>query len=315
MTAVSSVEAQARLQANLLQIWGRLLESTDLSIDDDFFDKGGDSLLATEMMLELERLVGKPVPETLLFETSTIRTLTDKLTQTQKLELKPAVKIGKVFNGGTPLLFFHGDWTAGGFYVQNLARKLGPELSVIAIAPHGTRDQPMLPSIEAMAAERLPAILDAQSNGPYRLGGHCVGAAVAFETARLLMARGEQVELVAMVEPLWIVDGEFLKLPQTSSIQSNEAVTPANVDSDPIILEEYRECLLRYSPAPLSASLIIFSSEFDGRPWSQLGSDCELFEVAGGHYDWITIRADNFADKLKSRLLRARTAVEGQNGG
>ena len=188
--------------------------STDLSIDDDFFDKGGDSLLATEMMLELERLIGKPIPETLLFETSTIRTLTDRLTQTQELQLKPAVKIGAVSSGETPLLFFHGDWTAGGFYVQNLARKLGPELPVIAIAPHGMRGQPMPQSIEAMAADRLPAIMEAQPGGPYRLGGHCVGAAVAFETARLLLARGHQVELVAMVDPLWIVDGEISKTPR-----------------------------------------------------------------------------------------------------
>ena len=122
---------------------GRLLETTDLSIDDDFFDKGGDSLLATEMMLELERLIGKPIPQTLLFEASTIRTLTDRLIQAQALQLKPAVKIGAVSSGETPLLFFHGDWTAGGFYVQHLARKLGSELPVIAIAPHGMHGQPV----------------------------------------------------------------------------------------------------------------------------------------------------------------------------
>ena len=40
---------------------GPRLESTDLSIDDNFLDKGGDSLLATELMSELERLIGKPI--------------------------------------------------------------------------------------------------------------------------------------------------------------------------------------------------------------------------------------------------------------
>ena len=89
------------LHADLLRIWSRLLETTDLSIDDDFFDKGGDSLLATEMMLELERLIGKSIPETLLFEASTIRTLTDRLTQAQELQLEPVVKIGAVSSGET----------------------------------------------------------------------------------------------------------------------------------------------------------------------------------------------------------------------
>jgi hypothetical protein len=61
--------------------------------------------------------------------------------------------------------------------------------------------------------------------------------------------------------------------------------------------------------------LIIFISEFDGRPWSRLGGDYELFEVVGGHYDWITIRAEAFVDRLKSRLRRIRAAAEGQNDG
>jgi acyl carrier protein len=327
MKAETFAGAQARLHAELLRVWSRLLESTDLSIDDDFFDKGGDSLLATEMMLELERLIGKSIPETLLFETSTIRTLTDRLTQTQELQLKPAVKIGAVSSGETPLLFFHGDWTAGGFYVQNLARKLGPELPVVAIAPHGMRGQPMPQSIEAMAVDRLPAIMEAQPRGPYRLGGHCVGAAVAFETARLLLARGHRIELVAMIDPLWVVDGEFSKTPQESvsegesteifeiEAKPDDAPTLADLASDPIILEQYRDCLVRYSPAPLSVPLIIFISEFDGRPWSRLGGDYELFEVVGGHYDWITIRAEAFVDRLKSRLRRIRAAAEGQNDG
>ena len=49
----------------LLRIWSRLLETSDLSIDDDFFDKGGNSLLATELMLELRKLTGKALPDSL----------------------------------------------------------------------------------------------------------------------------------------------------------------------------------------------------------------------------------------------------------
>jgi len=312
--------AEPALHADLLRIWSHLLETTDLSIDDDFFDKGGDSLLATDLMLELERLIGKPLPQTLLFEVSTIRTLTDRLTRAQELQLNPAVRIGTVSSGETPILFFHGDWTAGGFYVQNLARKLGPDLSIIAIAPHGMHGELMPSSIEAMAADRLPAIIEAQPRGPYRLGGHCVGAAVAFETARLLMEKGHQVELVAMVDPLCIVDGEILKMIRESAESETElfntecaATALPDLRGNPIVLEQYREVLIRYCPSPLSVPLIIFTSEFDGRPWCRLGRDYEICEIVGGHYDWLTLRADAFTDKLKARLRRIRMAVEGPN--
>ena len=51
-----------------------------------------------------------------------------------------------------------------------------------------------------MAADRLPLILEAQPEGPYRLCGYCVGGMVAFEAARLLLAAGKEVEMVFMID-------------------------------------------------------------------------------------------------------------------
>jgi len=194
-----------RLHSDILRIWSRLLGSPDLSIDDDFFDKGGDSLLAAELMLELRRLTGKPIPDSLLFESSTVRSLAQRLSEKKTPQAKVAVRVGAASDGAKPLLFFHGDWTTGGFYVEHLARKLGPEVSLVAVAPHGIGDEPIPPSIEEMAVERLPAILDMQPTGPYRLAGHCIGGIVALETARLLMKLNHRVETVG---------GGVLRLPR-----------------------------------------------------------------------------------------------------
>ena len=78
---------------------------------------------------------------------------------------------------------------------------LGPDRPILAIAPHGV-DGERVPSIEEMAADRLPLILEAQPRGPYVLGGHCNGALVAFETARLLVNAGHHVDLVVMFDPV-----------------------------------------------------------------------------------------------------------------
>ena len=188
-----------RLHSEILRIWERLLESSDLSIDDDFFDKGGDSLLAVELMLELGKLTGKALPDSLLFESSTVRALAQRLSEKEAPQRKVAVRVGAASDDAKQLLFFHGDWTRGGFYVEHLARKLGSEISLIAVAPHGPGGEPIPPSIEEMAADRLPAILEAQPTGPYRLAGHCVGGIVALETARLLMKLNHQVETVVMI--------------------------------------------------------------------------------------------------------------------
>ena len=59
MTEETIGDGPDRLRSDILRIWSRLLETSDLSIDDDFFDKGGDSFLATELMLELRQVTGK----------------------------------------------------------------------------------------------------------------------------------------------------------------------------------------------------------------------------------------------------------------
>lgn len=188
------------LAVQLTAIWERLLEVGPLNLDDDFFERGGDSLLAMEMLAELDKLTGTAVPESILFEASTIRQLARKLYERSELEPKYLVEIN---SGGhwPPLVFFHGHYIWGGAYLTVALTKLvGSSQPMLVVAPHA--DSKTIPnSIEAMAADRLPLILKAQPEGPYRLCGICLGGIVAFETARLLIAAGKEVEMVVMIDP------------------------------------------------------------------------------------------------------------------
>jgi thioesterase domain-containing protein len=51
-----------------------------------------------------------------------------------------------------------------------------------------------------MASSYVQAVRSRQSEGPYRLGGYCIGGGVAFEMARQLEAVGESVELLVLVD-------------------------------------------------------------------------------------------------------------------
>lgn len=69
----------AALQAELVKIWKQLLRTDDLGIDDDFFEKGGSSLMAMDLHVEIQRLMGKRLPATLLSQASTVRQLAEVL--------------------------------------------------------------------------------------------------------------------------------------------------------------------------------------------------------------------------------------------
>ena len=202
----SAFSATEELESELMALWIKFLKNPDLTANDDFFESGGDSLLAMELHLDIERLIGKSVPPSILLETGTVRQAAQRLAG--EVTPKSTVRVG----GGNGRLFhfFHGDFNNGGISVRRLSAVLGPDRPILAVAPHGMDGSPLPTSIEDMAAERLPQILEAQPEGPYVLGGHCNGALVAFETARKLIDAGHQVDLVVMIDPVDVYSWHFV---------------------------------------------------------------------------------------------------------
>jgi thioesterase domain-containing protein len=103
--------------------------------------------------------------------------------------------------GKPPFVFIDGDFWGDGFYVRQLAAELGPDYPFYDLHAHG-RYTDTVPSIEEMAADYRRLLTAAGLRGPFRLGGHCNGAIIAWELARQLLAAGERVELVVMIEPM-----------------------------------------------------------------------------------------------------------------
>ncbi|TFF01644.1 amino acid adenylation domain-containing protein [Pseudomonas sp. BCA14] len=74
---VTHYAAQTPLQAQLMELWAELLELPvhGLSIDDSFFNRGGHSILLSNLLLRLRERFGRSPSLGRFFETPTIRTL------------------------------------------------------------------------------------------------------------------------------------------------------------------------------------------------------------------------------------------------
>ena len=75
----------------LTGIWGRLLQTFPIMKDDNFFDLGGDSLLAVNMFLEVERATGHHYEITTIYDAPTDKFLPgNHVDETLKVALPPA---------------------------------------------------------------------------------------------------------------------------------------------------------------------------------------------------------------------------------
>jgi natural product biosynthesis luciferase-like monooxygenase protein/amino acid adenylation domain-containing protein len=99
----------------------------------------------------------------------------------------------------TPLFIVHPGAGVTHDYLV-LAGHLGPDQPFYALQSPGLAGGELFDSVPGMATRYLEAVRSVQPRGPYRLGGWCTGGVVAFEMARQLLERGEEVELLVLLD-------------------------------------------------------------------------------------------------------------------
>jgi acyl-CoA synthetase (AMP-forming)/AMP-acid ligase II/thioesterase domain-containing protein len=189
------------LEYQLTQIWEDVLGLRPLSTTDDFFDLGGTSLVAARMMEAIAKVHGRTLHPAVLFSAPTVQRLARLLEGTP--DPAPGSRpLTEVQRGGRrrPFVFLHGHHIGGGLYCRDLARQLAPEQPFFTLSPYGIGAEGAPPTIEGLAEAYLQTLRAAQPAGPYLLGGYSHGGLIAFEMARRLVALGERVPLLVVVD-------------------------------------------------------------------------------------------------------------------
>ncbi len=197
----SFVPPRDALETQLAQIWCDVLGIPAASVHDNFFEHGGESILALKMFVRIERELGAKLPLATLIQANTIEALAKALRGEEKFDA-PWSPLVAIQPRGTKRPFFavHG---VGGNVInyRALARHLGDDQPFYALQARGLdrRENP-LTSIEAMAKLYIDEIRRVQPHGPYLLGGLSFGGIVAFEMAQQLRDAGEETALVALFD-------------------------------------------------------------------------------------------------------------------
>ncbi|WP_008312554.1 HAD-IIIC family phosphatase [Leptolyngbya sp. PCC 6406] len=190
-----------QVESALVEIWGKVLGLEQVGIHEDYFDIGGDSLLAVSLFVEIEDAFQKKLPMTVLLESPTIEKLGRKILETETIQTSWPSLIKLRSNGTGPSLFM----VHGGFGdvlgLVTLEKHLDTNYSFYALQGIGLDGiQNLPPSIEAIASCFIDEIKLVQPQGPYFLGGQCSGGTIAYEMAQQLQQGGDHVEFLALLD-------------------------------------------------------------------------------------------------------------------
>ena len=188
------------LELRLTQIWETLLNVLPIGVEDSFFDLGGDSLTAIDLMLTVEKEFQCRLPITALIQSPTIAALASLLRQDGK-----AVSLGclvpiRVRGSHPPLFCVHADGSV--FIYRRFVEYLSPEIPIYGLQAYGLADPKQQPytRVEDMAAHYIREIRMVQPQGPFHLCAFSAGGLIIFEMARQLQAEGEQVAFLGLLD-------------------------------------------------------------------------------------------------------------------
>jgi thioesterase domain-containing protein/acyl carrier protein len=190
------IASYSPVQQTLVKIWAQLLGPGMIGLHDNFFDLGGDSLLAVQLVAHIDLVFGKNLPLATFLQAPTIEELAKAISDERPTRTWSSLVAIQPHGSKPPFFWVHGDASQG-----FLATYLGQDRPLYGLEHQSQDGRPArYTTVEAIAGHYLAEVRSLQPVGPYLLGGFSFGGTVAFEMAQQLKRRGELVELLAMLD-------------------------------------------------------------------------------------------------------------------
>ena len=194
------VAPRDEVERRLAEIWEDVMDIPSIGVVDDFFELGGYSLKASALLARVGEAFGVALPQDTLLRAPTIGAMAG-LVAGGPPEGPPSLVVAVHALGSKPPFFCVPGSEAHILSIYHLVQALDPDrpsygLQLPDAAPGAW------PSIEEMAAPIVDELLEIRPDGPFSLGGHSFGGVVAYEVAQQLIARGREVDLLALFDTL-----------------------------------------------------------------------------------------------------------------
>ncbi|MEV6779878.1 amino acid adenylation domain-containing protein [Streptomyces syringium] len=197
------VAPRTKTEERISRIWRKVMKRDAVSVRDDFFESGGNSLMAVALINTLNKECASALPLQILFENPTVEELARRVDGASSVSSAASSRLVRLWGeGDKPPVHC---WPGLGGYAMNL-RPLAAAVDIdrpfYGVQSHGINEgETPYPTIKEMAGADVTAVKRLQPEGPYTLWGYSFGARVAFETAYRLEQAGDRVENLFLIAP------------------------------------------------------------------------------------------------------------------
>ncbi len=187
---LTSMLPRTPMERMLAEIWKDILKVDKISVRDDFFALGGDSLQIEILTATIEKKFEIPFPTSFIFKFQTVEA------QAKIIEEKTHNPDSHCLTSMHHTKQNCGFWISAHFPCHDLP------LIPMETLYEGSLDQEINGlSISGVAKGYVKKIRDHSVKGPYLLGGYSVGGLIAIEVARQIETLGEEVCHLFLVDP------------------------------------------------------------------------------------------------------------------
>ena len=288
----------------IAQIFGEVLGVEQISIHDDFFKIGGNSLLAVKLISMLKKInIDISLQEVISINTT--HSIYKHAQNSHKQENSIIVPLKLNNNSDRNVFFIH---AVGGTVIgyKELADKLDKSYNYYGIQNINIYGDQLIKakSLQELASIYLKEILKIQPDGCYTLGGSSMGGTLAYEIASQLQEQGKTINYVFMLDSWANFSDEFRKkdsFVKEMQRQQNEyggMLNEADIADKNNLIEAawgLMQLLLSYKPEKLNfLPVILFKAEIlneahatnqpsEHNGWRKYCGEITVYNTPGDH--------------------------------
>ncbi|MCP4179877.1 MAG: amino acid adenylation domain-containing protein [bacterium] len=221
MTVVNPVAPKNEFELKQCEIWKDILGLENIGIQDDFFEIGGNSMLAIKLIEKLKNDLNIDLKISQLHANSSIKALNDNLNFSNKYQ--PIISMGSL-NENLPNMYMIHPANGGCEVYSKLALSLKNSFNCYGIDNYNLYHDKKISNINDLAKYYLEYIKNKENSDIYYLSGWSLGGLIALEIASILEGL-KKVKIKVVLFDTFLMDNKlrsiFNNIDQVENYEEN----------------------------------------------------------------------------------------------